>query len=125
MLSKIRGFFTIIQFVITVLITIVFMYCRRDNTRPVRLAWGKIQQRLMDFTIKETSQPDERATLLVMNHQSLVDIVALEAIYPKDLCWVAKQELQKIPLFGHVVTAPRMIAIDRKDKRSVLKILKE
>ena len=124
-LSKIRGVFTIFQFVITVFITVVFMYLFRKNTHPIRHVWGQIQTFLMSFTIKNVSKPDEKATLLVMNHQSLVDIVALEASYPKDLCWIAKEELKKIPLFGHVIRAPRMIAIDRKDKRSIIKIIKE
>ncbi len=124
-LSKIRGIFTMLQFVLTVFVTIVLMYLFRNNTHPIRQAWGKMQTYLMDFTINIVSKPSEKATLLVMNHQSLVDIIALEASYPKDLCWIAKQELQKIPLFGHVITAPRMIAIDRKDKRSIVKIIKE
>lgn len=60
-----------------------------------------------------------------MNHQSLVDIVALETIYPKNLCWIAKKEIEDIPLFGHIIPAPRMISIDRSDKRSIIKMIKE
>jgi len=123
-LSSLRGIFTIIQFVITILMTIVLMYLFRNNTHIIRNTWAKMQTFLMGFTITEEGTASTQATLLVMNHQSVVDIVSLEAIYPKDLCWVAKKEIQDIPLFGHIVNAPRMIAIDRSDKRSLITMLK-
>jgi 1-acyl-sn-glycerol-3-phosphate acyltransferase len=124
-LSKIRGFYVMIEFIITVLITIVLMYAFRDHTHPIRRTWGRLQTFLMGFTIKQTGEASPTTTLLVLNHQSLVDIVALETIYPKNLCWVAKKEIQDIPLFGHIIPAPRMISIDRKDKRSIIKMIKE
>lgn len=124
-LAHVRGFITIIQFVVTVLMTIVLMYLFRNHTHPIRRTWAKLQTVLIQFNIIEHSKPSPNATLLVLNHQSLVDIVALEAIYPKNLCWIAKKEIRDIPLFGHIIPAPRMIAIDRKDKRSLIKMLKE
>ncbi len=124
-LSNIRGILTIIQFVVTVLVVIVLMYLFRNNTHIIRRTWAKMQTFLMSFRIKQHGSTSPQATLLVLNHQSLIDIVALEAIYPKNLCWIAKKEIQDIPLFGHIIPAPRMIAIDRKDKRSLIKMLKE
>lgn len=123
-LSKIRGIYTIIEFVVTVLMVIVLMYIFRQSTHTIRKTWAWMQTYFMGFSIKQTGIPLESATLLVMNHQSLIDIVALEKIYPKNLCWIAKKEIQDIPLFGHIINAPRMIAIDRKDKRSIIKMLK-
>ena len=114
-----------IEFVITVLITIVLMYAFRNHTHPIRRTWGHLQTFLMGFRIKQVGEASTTATLLVLNHQSLVDIVALETIYPKNLCWVAKKEIQDIPLFGHIIPAPRMISIDRNDKRSIIKMIKE
>lgn len=114
-----------VEFVITVLITIVLMYAFRNHTHPIRRTWGHLQTFLMGFRIKQVGEASPTTTLLVLNHQSLVDIVALETIYPKNLCWVAKKEIQDIPLFGHIIPAPRMISIDRKDKRSIIKMIKE
>jgi len=124
-LSKIRGFYVMIEFVITVLITIVLMYAFRNHTHSIRRKWGHLQTFLMGFSIKQTGEANPATTLLVLNHQSLVDIVALETIYPKNLCWIAKKEIEDIPLFGHIIPAPRMISIDRKDKRSIIKMIKE
>jgi len=114
-----------VEFVITVLITIILMYAFRNHTHPIRRTWGRLQTFLMGFCIKQTGEASPTTTLLVLNHQSLVDIVALETIYPKNLCWIAKKEIQDIPLFGHIIPAPRMISIDRKDKRSIIKMIKE
>lgn len=123
--ARIRAFFVLFEFVITVLVTIVLMYMFRNNTHPIRNTWAKLQTYLMGFTIKKQGEASEKTTLLVMNHQSLLDIVTFEAIYPKNLCWIAKKEIEKIPLFGHIIPAPRMISIDRKDKRSMIKMIKE
>jgi len=124
-LSKIRAIYVMIEFVITVLMTIVLMYIFRNHTHPIRRTWAWLQTYLMGFTIQKKGEASSKTTLLILNHQSLVDIVCLEAIFPKDLCWVAKKEIQDIPLFGHIISAPRMISIDRKDKRSLIKMIKE
>ncbi len=113
------------EFVITVLMTIVLMYAFRNRTHGIRQAWAKLQTYLIGFSIVQHGDIAPQTTLLVMNHQSLLDIVTLEAIYPKNLCWIAKKEIEDIPLFGHIIPAPRMISIDRKDKRSIIKMLKE
>ncbi|MBE0491982.1 MAG: 1-acyl-sn-glycerol-3-phosphate acyltransferase [Sulfurospirillum sp.] len=125
MFSKIKAIFLIVEFVITVLITIILMYIFPKNTYIIRQKWAKMQSFLMGFSIIQTGQIDPEAKLLLLNHQSLVDIVVLEMIYGKDLCWIAKKEIQDIPLFGHIIRVPKMIAIDRKDKRSIIKIIKE
>lgn len=124
MLSKIKAYFFIIEFVITVLITIVLMYMFRSKSHAIRRVWANMQTYIMNFKIIEKGQRCEDAQLVLINHQSLVDIIALEARFTKDLCWVAKKEIEDIPLFGHILKAPRMISIDRKDKRSLVKIMK-
>lgn len=123
-LARIKAIFIAIEFSITVLITVVFMYIFSNNTRPIRRFWAKLQTYLIGFKIYTKGELCQKTTLLVMNHQSLLDIVTLEAIHPKDLCWVAKKEIGDIPLFGHILRAPRMIAIDRNDKRSIVKLIK-
>jgi 1-acyl-sn-glycerol-3-phosphate acyltransferase len=122
--AKIKGLFIIIEFVITVITTIALLYLFPKKGHKIRQTWAKMQTYIMGFKIKVIGEPDLDAKLLLMNHQSVVDIIALEAIYPKDECWVAKKEIGEIPIFGHILRAPKMIAIDRKDKRSMVKIIK-
>ncbi|HIP30025.1 MAG TPA: 1-acyl-sn-glycerol-3-phosphate acyltransferase [Sulfurospirillum arcachonense] len=124
MIAKIKGIFIVLEFVVTILILIMFLYMFKSKRHKIRKIWANMESYIMGFNIIEKGKPDTEAKLILVNHQSVVDIIALEAIYPKDQCWVAKKELQQIPLFGHIITAPEMIAIDRKDKRSIIKIIK-
>lgn len=124
-LSKIRAYTTMVQFVITVLIVIVLMYLFNKHHRAVRRAWANMQKYLMGFRIVQQGEPSKEATLLMINHQSLLDIVALEAIHPSNICWIAKKEIRKIPLFGHIMVAPKMITVERENKRSLLKLLSD
>lgn len=125
MLSRIKAAFIMIQFVFTILVTIVLMYIFRNHTYKIRQFWAKMQTYLIGFKIVQKGKPDKNAKMILVNHQSLLDITSLEAIYPKDLCWVAKKEIRDIPLFGHILEAPKMITIDRKDRRSLVKLVKE
>ncbi|PID47833.1 MAG: 1-acyl-sn-glycerol-3-phosphate acyltransferase [Proteobacteria bacterium] len=124
-LSKIKGVFTFAQFIITVIITIVFMYIFRKNHRKVRRIWAKSQRFLIGYDIHVKGDIDENAKLVLANHQGAMDIVALEELHPKDLCWVTKKEIEDIPIFGRIVHAPSMISVAREDKRSLVKLLKD
>lgn len=124
-LSKIRAYLIAVQFIITVLIVIVLMYVFNKYNRKIRKAWANMQKTLMGFNIIQKGEPDKEAQLIVINHQSLLDIVTLEALHPGNLCWITKKEIRKIPLFGHIVEAPKMIAIEREDKRSLLKLIND
>jgi len=69
-------------------------------------------------------KPNVDADILLLNHQSLLDIVVLEEHFPKNISWVAKKEIGNIPFFGKILTIPKMIAIDRESKRSLLTLFK-
>ncbi len=125
MIAKIKGYFIILEFMITVIVMIIFLYLFKNRQHKTRQTWARVQAFFMGFKTVQKGKPDPKAKLILVNHQSVVDIVALELIYPQDQCWVAKKELEDIPLFGHIIKAPNMISIDRKDKRSIIKIIKK
>ncbi len=52
--------------------------------------------------------------VLVANHQSLIDILALLAWFPRPVRFVAKKELLKIPVFGYALKNGGHILIDRQ-----------
>jgi len=68
---------------------------------------------------------DNTANLLIGNHTTNLDIALMETIIPEKLIWVAKKELGEIPIIKYMLTKTNMILVDRNDKRSVLKMLKE
>jgi len=68
---------------------------------------------------------DKNAQLLIGNHTHNLDISLMESIYNEKLFWVAKKELGEIPIIKYMLTKTDMILIDRKNKRSVLQMIKE
>jgi len=79
---------------------------------------------LIGYKIQIVGKPNVDADILLLNHQSLLDIVVLEEHFPKNISWVAKKEIGNIPFFGKILTIPKMIAIDRESKRSLLTLFK-
>ena len=68
---------------------------------------------------------DESCEMIIMNHQSLLDIIVMEYMHSKDLAWVAKKEISDLFFFGHIIKAPRMISVDRENKAGIIHLLKE
>ncbi len=52
--------------------------------------------------------------ILVSNHKSLFDILALSSLIPRELRFVAKREIQKIPIIGFILGRCGNIVIDRE-----------
>ena len=125
MLARLRILWTIIQFSFTVSIVIILMYLFRKNSRPIRKIWAAMQMRLLGIELEIVGKVDEEANMIMMNHQSLLDIIVMEYLHTKDIAWVAKEEIAKIPWFGHILKAPKMIIIQRESKSSLVKLLKE
>ena len=61
--------------------------------------------------------PDDRAVLLVANHQSSADILVLFSLR-KQFKWVAKRELFFIPFLGWMMAMAGYVAIRRGDAAS-------
>ncbi len=83
---------------------------------------------LSRIKLEKVGEFDESAELIIMNHQSVADILCLEAYHPRNICWVAKKELGEIPIYGFALKGTQMILLDREDKRGLawlLRIIKE
>jgi 1-acyl-sn-glycerol-3-phosphate acyltransferase len=65
----------------------------------------------------------ERAAILVANHQSWFDIFALQGYLPVDVRFVAKKELEGIPVFSASWQACGHISIDRSDLEKAIESL--
>jgi 1-acyl-sn-glycerol-3-phosphate acyltransferase len=76
-----------------------------------------------EIIIEGNLDPD--ANILIGNHTNNLDIALMETVIPEKLIWVAKKELGEIPVIKYMLTKTDMILVDRSDKRSVLKMLKE
>jgi len=67
--------------------------------------------------------PSDRPLLFMGNHQSYFDIPVLFQAAPVPFNWLAKEELFRIPVFGHSIRAAGYIPIKRGNGRDSLKSL--
>jgi 1-acyl-sn-glycerol-3-phosphate acyltransferase len=51
--------------------------------------------------------------ILVSNHQSLIDILAVIYVIPREIRFLAKREIMRVPLFGSTMAHSGNIVIDR------------
>ena len=124
-MSKIRGYIILLQFIVTVSITIILMYAFRKRNFEVRKFWMKMQVKLLGINIEEVGKLDMSCDMVIMNHQSLLDIVVIDYLHERNLSWVAKKEITDLFFFGHIIKAPGMISIDREDKSGIKTLIKE
>ncbi len=78
------------------------------------LRWAGVQVELEDR--RPAGSADAPAYVVMANHTSHFDVVALYAVLPVAVRFVAKRELQYVPIFGQVLALGAAIMIDRGDK---------
>jgi 1-acyl-sn-glycerol-3-phosphate acyltransferase len=63
--------------------------------------------------------------MYLINHQSMVDIFLLESVTKRNLSWIAKEELKKIPFLGYMLKSFQMILLKRENKAGLRKLVKD
>ncbi|WP_121756494.1 1-acylglycerol-3-phosphate O-acyltransferase [Helicobacter felis] len=125
MWSKIRGVYALLVVGLGLgAIIICNFFTRKQNNSMRTRRWCKIFFPLMGTRLEKVGEFDPSATLIVLNHQSIIDIVCLEAYHPRNICWIAKRELGEVPYYGHALKTTEMILIDRQDRRGLASLLK-
>ena len=98
---------------------VVDEFPRRWAAALVRLAGVRVV-----FENTEVLDPD-RPQILVANHSSWFDVLALAAYLPGRYVFVSKQEVRKIPFLGYTIERCGHIYIDRSDHQKALRSLAE
>ncbi|WP_459828618.1 lysophospholipid acyltransferase family protein [Campylobacter concisus] len=124
-LSKIRALFFAIEFVISVVLVVFFMWLFNDKNRAIRKFWGRSQRFFGGYKLEVIGNFSDEANILLINHQSMLDIIVIEELHPKNVCWIAKAQIGKIPIIGKILSLPKMIAVERENKHSLIKLLSE
>ena len=124
-MSKIRALFFAIEFVISVILVVFFMWLFNDKNRAIRKFWGRSQRFFGGYKLEVIGNFSDEANILLINHQSMLDIIVIEELHPKDVCWIAKAQIGKIPIIGKILSLPKMIAVERENKHSLIKLLSE
>ncbi len=123
--GKLKATWILVEFLLTVPVVIFLMRFWNKNQWYFRKKWSKMQAYLTGYDLEVVGTPAADAQLVLLNHQSLLDIIVMDASYPKDLCWVAKKQIADLPFFGQILTLPKMIIIDRESKQSLRKLFAE
>jgi 1-acyl-sn-glycerol-3-phosphate acyltransferase len=63
--------------------------------------------------------------IIISNHQSHFDILALVTKLGMQFRWIIKKELRKIPLFGYALYKSRNIYIDRSNREKAVESIRE
>lgn len=63
--------------------------------------------------------------IIISNHQSEFDILALVTTLGTQFRWIIKKELKKAPLFGYALYKSRNIFIDRSNTKDAIKSINE
>ncbi|WP_457592234.1 lysophospholipid acyltransferase family protein [Hydrogenimonas sp.] len=123
--ARIRFYYSafVISLIVSLMIPLLKLFPRHKD--KILHYGNKTMMALMFAGIEKVGEPDPRAQLYLLNHQGIVDIITMEALLPINLNWVAKRELFEVPWFGHLLKNGEMIAIDRSDKRGLIKLLKD
>ncbi|MBN2782248.1 MAG: 1-acyl-sn-glycerol-3-phosphate acyltransferase [Campylobacterales bacterium] len=109
--------------ILTCLTLSILLYFILPRPYPRKLSSWLI--RLTTFYSAEIKgKEDEDAQMILINHQSDLDIGLMETISKKDFAWVAKKELFDIPFFGLALKLPNDIPVERESKTSLIALLR-
>jgi 1-acyl-sn-glycerol-3-phosphate acyltransferase len=126
MYAKIRfywGAFVISTIVALGMIPLIYIFPKYKGTIMHKL--NRVILFLMGAKLKTYGKRDEKADIFLINHQGIMDIIALEAIENTHFSWVAKKELFETPWFGRLLKKGDMISVDRENKAGLVKLFKD
>jgi len=114
-------------FCIVVILTSIFDRNGRYIHKIARIwAKGILFGSRIKITTKGFANIDPSGFYICMsNHSSNFDIPVLLAFLPVQFRWLIKKELYKIPLFGFTLKRAGYIRIDRSNRHSAIKSIKE
>lgn len=122
------GFFFPLTFPIALsaIICTLFDHSGRSYAAHARF-WGRLGIRMagVRVTVSGAERLPVGPLIVMSNHASNFDILALQGFFPRPLSWIAKKELFDIPVFGQSMRYGGYIPLDRGDGRKALKSMEE
>ena len=75
--SRIKAAYFAVEFLISILLVVFFMWLLKKHIHAVRKFWGRSQRLFGFYSLEVVGNFDERANMIIMNHQSMLAIVVL------------------------------------------------
>ena len=114
-----RGFFLSVYSFFSLLIVVVLMMIFKTKVHHIRQVWSASMVKLIGVDIKEIGMLNRDADVLLLNHNSMLDVVLLDYLHSKDIAWVANEKLTKVPVFGWIFKLTNLIIINPLKSSSV------
>jgi len=98
-----------------------------DRRTAIANAWGTTNLWLLRvlcglrYRLTGWENLPERPCIVMAKHQSAWETIALRGLLPNGQCWILKQELLRVPVFGWALASMRPIAIDRNAGTKAIK----
>jgi 1-acyl-sn-glycerol-3-phosphate acyltransferase len=90
--------------------------------RLARIQWWNARMlRLLGITLASRGTPHAGPALVVSNHVSWLDILAIDAVHP--VRFVSKADVRRWPLVGWLVAQAGTLFIERERKRDALRVV--
>ncbi|HUV49994.1 MAG TPA: lysophospholipid acyltransferase family protein [Anaerolineae bacterium] len=108
-------------------IIVSFITKNSDMSNKVAAIWARfiLAASFIKVKVIGLSNIDPSKSYIYMaNHQGNFDIPILQAHLPVQFRWLAKAELFKIPVFGYAMGKAGQISIDRSNRKSAFKSLR-
>jgi lyso-ornithine lipid O-acyltransferase len=91
----------------------VLLWVAPERSQQLPHRFHRTLARILGIKLKfEGKKPDPGAALIIANHVSWIDIIALSAAAP--VSFVAKSEISRWPLFGTLARLQRTVFVDRE-----------
>jgi len=105
-----------------VLIVALRFHVLDAHQRMLRVQWWSAKLlRLLGITLRPEGAPRPGAKLLVANHISWLDILAINAVVPAR--FVSKSEVRHWPVVGRLVSAAGTLYIERERPRDAMRVV--
>jgi 1-acyl-sn-glycerol-3-phosphate acyltransferase len=93
------------------------------DVREARIRWWSTKMlRVMGIRLQVEGAPNAGGTLIVANHISWLDIMAVHAVIPQAR-FVSKADVKHWPLLSRLVTAGGTLYLERERKRDALRVV--
>jgi len=122
---NIKFIFVSLYAFIVLSIGILPMFLFKNKIHSLRKMWAYTMIKILGVDIEEIGKLNINADIMILNHNSILDFILLEHLHPKEISWVTKDTLSKLPLFGYILKLPKLILIDPTKRSSLKKLLHE
>jgi 1-acyl-sn-glycerol-3-phosphate acyltransferase len=92
------------------------MFSNGHFCSPIFRLWARLIFRTFGLSVELVGMENLRGVssfVLVSNHQSLFDILAILLLIPREMRFLAKREIKKVPVLGFLLERSENIVIDR------------